>query len=206
MSETTTPKPFNFYDLLADPNTQMLLAGIGTAMDEEGAGGVIGKPTMNLVRSKAAQSAAAQQLASGKAEREELRLQHRQLLDKLGPITGPSETGLNSVKPAANNTANIDFTTQDAGKLVSTLGGFSPLEQEGVNSVRRSPNGSLLVNYTLPKIASQPTVASEVDALAAAPTASRDTSRLSYQPTSQAAVQTEVDDLLDPYTGRRRTV
>lgn len=205
MVESTT-KPFSISEFFANPNMQLLLAGLGTELDPEGAGGRIGRPTANLIRSQAAQSAAAKQLAEGKAERDELRNQHRELMNRLGPITPIDRPGLNSIKPASNGTVNIDTNTNDSGKLVSDLNGFTPLEQEGVNSVTRSPSGSMLVNYTLPKPRTVPSVSDEVTSLAAAPTASRDTSRLSYTPASAAATQADIDSTLGDYYGRRRLV
>ena len=38
--------------LLADPNFQSMLAGIGTNLDPEGVGGAIGKPTQALIQNK----------------------------------------------------------------------------------------------------------------------------------------------------------
>jgi hypothetical protein len=198
MAESTS----SVYDFFANPNMQLLLAGLGTELDPEGIGGKLGRPTTALIKGQSAQRAATQQLEAGKAEREALREQHRLLLDRLGPITGPDKVGLNGIKPAANGTVNIDTNIADPGKLVADLGGFTDLSQPGINSMTRSPNGSTLVNYTLPKVVSQPTLASEVDSLAAAPTASRDRSRLSYTPVAATATQTEVDDMLQPYRGR----
>jgi hypothetical protein len=194
---------FSIGNMFSDPNFLQLLAGIGAAADPEGAGGVIGKPTMNLIKSKAAQSAAAKQLESGAAERDELRQQHRELLNRLGPITGPSEAGLNSIKPAANRTVNIDLNAPDTGKLVSDLGGFSALEEPGINSMTRSPSGSTLVNYTLPKRREIPIVADEIESLDAAPTAIRDRSRLSYTPTTAATTQADIDSTLSGFLPRR---
>ena len=48
-------------DLFANRNFQALLAGIGTELDPQGAGGMIGRPTMQMIKSKAAQEATAKQ-------------------------------------------------------------------------------------------------------------------------------------------------
>jgi hypothetical protein len=198
----TAPTSSSFWDdlvkTLGDPNTQQLLANMGAAADPEGAGGIIGNAASRLISSKAAQSAAAKQLAGAESERQELRDQHRELINRLGPITAPDKVGLNGIKPAKDGTVDIDVNPADHGKLVSDLGGFTGIDEPGINSISRSPRGSTLVNYTMPK-----TVARQVDELAAAPTASRDANRLSYVQASPEATANEITDLLEPYAPRR---
>ena len=198
----TTPTSPSFWDqltkTLADPNVQQLMAGMGAAADPEGAGGIIGNAASRMISSKAAQSAAAKQLSTAEAERQELRDQHRELMNRLGPVTPLDKVGLNGIKPAKNGTLDIDVNPADHAQLVSDLGGFTSLETPGINSISRSPRGSTLVNYTPPK-----TVATQVNELAAAPTAVRDTSRLSYVSATPDATANEVTDLLEPYAPRR---
>jgi hypothetical protein len=201
MAESTG---FNFWDLLADPNAQQLLANIGAAADPEGAGGVIGNAASRLISSKASQSAAAKQLSTADAERQELRQLHRDLINRLGPVTPQGTPGLNAIKPTkTSNNVDLDIDADDPGQLVANLGGFTNPGTPGINSITRSPNGSMLVNYDLPRPASRPSISDEVNSLAAAPTANRSTSGLSYTPVSTTQTANEVQDLLDPYAPRR---
>lgn len=204
MAEATPSTGLSFTKVLEDPNVWQLLANMGAAADPEGAGGVIGNAASRMISSKAAQSAAAKQLASADAERAELRQQHRDLINRLGPVTPPGTPGLNSIKPTkTSRNVDVDIDTNDAGKLVADLGGFTDVGTPGVNSITRSPNGSMLINYDLPRARTVPSISDEVNALAAAPTASRDVTRLSYTPVSQAQTANDVQDLLDPYLPRR---
>lgn len=189
----STAKPFNFWDLLADPNTQVALAQMGASMVPQGegyAGDVIGNAAINLVKSKAAQKAGEQTLGRDAVTK------------KLGPVTPIDKPGLNSIKSNANGSLDLDINTNDQAGLIASLGGYTPLGSEGVNRITRSPRGSLLVNYDPPK----PFDIAELSELEAAPTAVRDTSKLSYTPISQSALQTEVDGMLEPWAMRRRSV
>lgn len=204
MTEPSTG--FSIGKLFEDPNFIAMLAGVGAATDPSGVGGILGNATTTLVRNRAAQSAAAKQLEEGRLEREDMRQQHRELMQRLGPITAPDRPGLNSIKPAKDGTVDIDIVPPDASKLVSDLNGFTALDEPGINSMSRSANGSTLVNYTLPKRRVQPSVADEVESLQAAPVAARDRSRLSYDPPQPLEIVAEVTDLLEPYTPRRRSL
>lgn len=197
-TSTTTPKPFNFWDMLADDNFQLLLANMGAAAVPEGyAGNVIGKAAANMIRSKAAQRVGEQQLnEDGEVTR------------KLGPLTPKGTTGPNKISRKSNGSLDIDVDHPDPAKLVDTLGGYTPIGQEGINSLSRTPSGSLLVNYDPPrrKLAAASPIDTELASLEAAPTAARDSSRLSYTPISQQSVQAEIDGILEPWAMRRRVV
>lgn len=43
-------------NILGDRNVQQLMAGMGTALDPEGAGGIIGQPTQDMIATQAQQS------------------------------------------------------------------------------------------------------------------------------------------------------
>jgi hypothetical protein len=197
MSETKPTGFTNVSDLFADRNFQLLLANMGRSMVPEGyAGRVIGDAAANLIQSQAAQEAG-EKLLNEDADT-------AGVTKKLGQPTPRGTPGLNSVTRKTNGSLDIDIEHPNMDRLVASLGGYSPLGQEGVNSVTRRPSGSLLVNYDPPN--ARTPISAEIDALASAPTASRDVTRLSYAPTSQRAVQADIDNTLDAYLGRRRAV
>ena len=200
---------FNFLDLLGDANFQQLLAGVGSSLDPEGVGGALGKATIAYTRNKAAQSLAAKQLDESRSDRQELRDYHRTLIDKLGGITPAGQPGVNSLKPTRTGSLSLDVDSPDPARLVSDLGGFTPSGRAGVNSISRSPAGSYLVDLDVTDpsgmavpAASQTTLADEITGLAP----STPSNRLSYTPRLASQTASEVEDLLNPYTGSRRLV
>lgn len=185
--------PFSLGKLFEDPNFINLLAGVGASIDPTGVGGILGNATMKLVSSKQAQRAGEKTLNETGRD---------VVTRKLGPVTPIDREGPNSIKSNSNGSLDIDVNTRDSGKLVSTLGGYTPLGIEGVNRVTRTPRGSFLINYDPPKARSA-AFDNELASLEAAPTAARDESKLSYTPVSQSALQTELDSTLEPFAGRR---
>lgn len=191
MAEIVPSKPFSVTGLFEDPDFQLLLANMGRQLGGEGsAGKVIGDAAANMISSKAAQRAGEQLLNEDGDP----------VTRKLGPITPRGQQGPTVVKTRRNGSLDIDIDHNDPAKLLTALGGYSPLGQEGVNSITRSPTGSLLVNYDPPR---RNPLDGELASLEAAPTAVRDRNKLSYTPTSPTQTASDVEDLLNPYLARR---
>jgi hypothetical protein len=191
MADTVPSKPFSIGGLFEDPNFQLLLANMGKQLGGEGsAGAVIGSAAANMISSKAAQQAGEKLLNEDGDP----------VTRKLGPITPRGQQGPNVIKSQKNGSLLLDVDHDNPAKLVADLGGYTPLGSEGVNSITRSPTGSFLVNYDPPR---RNPIASEVDSMAAAPTAARNRNNLSYTPVAAATTQADVDSLLDPYLARR---
>ena len=68
--------------LLRDPNVINLLAGIGSKLDPEGVGGILGGATQTLTRNTAAQKAF--------GEQEELRTKNNELLKQIIQLMSPA--------------------------------------------------------------------------------------------------------------------
>jgi hypothetical protein len=104
MAETTgSPAAgLSFSGMLADPNFQLLLANMGKSADPDGAGGVIGGATANMISSKAAQGAIDKRDAARKA-------QIQKLIDLHGGITPPDKPGLNSMKMTPSGALNFEL-------------------------------------------------------------------------------------------------
>lgn len=100
--------------LLADPNFQNLLAGIGTKLDPEGVGGALGTPTTALIKSLAAQK------ALGKSENKR-DAYNKQLLDVLSGMTPKGTPGLSSATVSPGG-IKLDIETGDVGGELG--GGF----------------------------------------------------------------------------------
>ena len=96
-----------FSDLSKDRNFMSLLAGIGTGLDPEGAGGIIGRPTTSLIQSMAAQEATAKQAS----QRDKFSSSIMELL--AGKMTPGEEQGLTGFKQVGNK-LTIDATTAPA--------------------------------------------------------------------------------------------
>lgn len=123
---------FNLQKLLADPNVQNLLAGVGTRLDPEGAGGALGGATTQLVQSRAAQTALAGQerqrsasnllqLAATAPEPEQAAYYRNKAIEMLGDFTPKGQPGVTAVKmgPAGELNFSIDPP------------GLQPLNQQG---------------------------------------------------------------------------
>lgn len=188
---------FSFTKLFEDPNFIQMLGSVGAELAPDTFAGPLGRAAVAYSRNKAAQTAAGKQMESSRTEREELRKQHQQLIDRLGGFTAPGTTGINSAKPTKTGGLLLDLDTEDEAATVNMLGGITPKGTPGINNIRRSDTGSMLIDLDPPDF-----FADEVSALAAAPTANRSQSRLSFTPTPPAQKQAEIDSLIEPYAPR----
>jgi hypothetical protein len=114
---TTAQQPGGIQGLVSNPNFINLLAGIGTRLDPEGIGGILGVPTQQINQSIAAQRA----LSSQEAQRKETNALLQRLLAGMTP---------NGVEGPSSITINPDgFTAK-----VETPGGGSALLDTGVSA------------------------------------------------------------------------
>ena len=115
---------FTLARLLANPNFQTLLAGIGTGLDPEGVGGAIGRPTIGAIQSQAAQKAI--------GEQENLR-------------RGTNLLAIASMVPEDERGPYIQ-------QALAMLGGLGPLDKPGPNSVKMEKDGTATINVTIPRM------------------------------------------------------
>ncbi|GAG31976.1 unnamed protein product [marine sediment metagenome] len=103
---------FDFMKLLGDRNFINMLAGVGTGLDPQGAGGAIGRPTQQYIQSLATQEAVA------KKEGQRMKME-KDLLSILGGATPKDMPGLTTAK-IGDGTMQLDINT--AGPQAPTQG------------------------------------------------------------------------------------
>ena len=88
-------------EFFQSPEGRMLMAGVGTGLDPKGAGGAIGQPVMEMLRTKSLKKGITERRASEEKWR-------TQLLNLLGgKITAPGKPGLD----------NASFKVDDQGRV-----------------------------------------------------------------------------------------
>ncbi len=134
-------KPGGFAALLADPNFQGLLAGVGARLDPKGVGGALGGSTQQYLNQQALQRAAAD-----KEKKQDKR--HAELLAAFGGnATPPGADGITSLAVSNNkivekgNRGNIEYTETQPIPAVApqTPGDYSTTIPTGTPPVMTTP-------------------------------------------------------------------
>lgn len=110
-------------EILADPNFQSLLAGIGARLDPEGVGGALGGATTQFIQSRAAQNAVTKQ--------DEQRQTSNDLAVAMMLPEGEQKTFF-------------------LNRAMNRLGGLTPKGQPGVTGLTMGPDGSATLKMDLP--------------------------------------------------------